>query len=71
MKTLILKEPSGQLMMTPSMQKCYSNQDYKVYRSTFDSHSYVVVRKRDRMCSLCENYINFSMVFDHELQGVI
>lgn len=55
-KTLMLKESSGQLMVTPQVYKCYSNKEYKVYRTFGDEPSYVVIRKSDSKCGIFKEY---------------
>lgn len=71
MTTLLLIEPNGQLMMTPGMSKCYSNKEYKVYKSSFDKHNYVVLRRKDQMCALASDYTTNHLKFDHKLQSKI
>ena len=72
MKTLLLQEPSGQLMFTPGMEKVYSNKDYKVYKSSFENHNYVIIRKFDDMAALVEDYTDTSvnLKFTHKLNGL-
>ena len=65
-KTLMLKEKSGQLIITPEVYKCYSNVDYKVYRSFFDEPDYIVVRKSDNAALISRDYRMQSLSFDLE-----
>lgn len=65
-KTLMLKESSGQLMVTPQVYKCYSNEEYKVYKTFGDEPSYVVIRKSDDKCGIFTEYPMKAHGFDLE-----
>lgn len=67
--TLMLVEPNGQMMMTPGMTKCYANKEFKVYKSSFDNHNYVVIKRNDRTCAIVEDYTINTLVFDHKYEG--
>jgi len=72
MKTLLLVDPkSKQVFMTPSMTKVYSNHEFKVYKSTFDTHHQVIIRRFDDMCALVLDYtdITQSLNFEYKLNG--
>jgi hypothetical protein len=58
-------------MITPEVFKVYSNNDYKVYKSTFEGHYYVIIRKSDKMVALAEEYntMGSGFKFDHKLEA--
>ena len=68
----MLKEPSGQLMVTPELTKRYSNSEFKVYQSTFDSKELIVVRRLDKAVAICLSWDELSnpLCFEYKLEAI-
>lgn len=70
-KTLLIQEPSGQLMISPSVFKVYANHEYTVYESTFEDHFYIILRKRDNAIAMAKEYagVTSCLAFTYKLEG--
>jgi hypothetical protein len=54
--TLLLVGEDKQSFITPELVKVYSNKDYKVLKSTFVGHEYLIVNRRTKKVALVPSY---------------
>lgn len=67
-KTLILQTPEGTLNII-KMFKCYSNHEFKVYKSNINE-DYCILKKKDNTVAVSKDYRSNGLTFNHTLKAI-